>query len=1021
MHRTTCALTLSLTLALASACSTEGPPPEATSEAVSGRPALADLPAAPVGLTKGEFTVDRSGAASYRLAIEVPPGRAGMQPSIGLSYDSNQGLGSVGYGWIIDGITRITRCGSVRAAHGFVRAVKIDGADNLCMNGEYLVPITPSSGARGSDLEFRLERDSLVRVLAYSNGRPRTAAAIDWDITRYVVQYPDGLMAELGATPDSRVNSWRGPARTWSINRLFDRFGNGVRYSYFKHVDLNFPPLQSEDEEQLIDRIDYTDNDGSDGAAPLTAQRWVQFTYESQSSPQRGYAYGGRSHVTQRLHRIKTVVPGTQDQTYELSYLESPATGRSLLSAVQRCAGNPSPTCLPPIRFEYSGQAVTFGAPQLIDEPHSLNKGTIHPMLADFDGDGLDDVLFVSYDASADRSTGWVRYAERTSPGTPLRFAPAAQAFQRNGTGFRLKPHDLDRDGRVDLLVSRGDGTDRVYQSRGRSFVPMETGTGALYIIPGLGPSDALVDLDGDGVDDLLTCRHSDDWADWYYRVAYGRSDGSFEPEVVVSPWCGTKYPTPIVDVDGDGVPEIIVGEPTTYPYRLGQLSLVNRVPVWETSSGSPLQLDYDFGAQIGDANGDGVPDLFYRRPAPGWDVRQLVYIHRGRDFLPLVANPAHPTDLGILGLNWQSVEQAGSSLADFNDDGRTDFYFDFAAPVPGIRVFITRDAMATPAEVFIPPDITLPALPLGSWGQRALPGDFDGNGSTDLLIMLLNGQFAAVPQTSPKADLLTVVRESTTEPSIQVEYKPLADPTVYRATNCTNQGPTRCVFGGRSHVVSAVRFDVGSGAPRPRYYQYSNARRDTQGRGWLGFERVQIDDPERSSTEVFLYDNFTRSPAGYYPFLGLLRSRNRTLQVLQQATGGRESFLETETNALDEIHPAPGTYRGVVTSTRRTEGSGSCSPAPCGLSRDVRTTVVSRDTLGFPTQVLVDKGDGLTELSTYEVRNDLVSWLLGQVRTEQVTARRGSDVSTRYASTTYDRHGAVETRTTRGGPILSV
>lgn len=42
MYRTTCAVTLSLTLAIASACGTEDPPPEATSEAVSGRPSLPD-------------------------------------------------------------------------------------------------------------------------------------------------------------------------------------------------------------------------------------------------------------------------------------------------------------------------------------------------------------------------------------------------------------------------------------------------------------------------------------------------------------------------------------------------------------------------------------------------------------------------------------------------------------------------------------------------------------------------------------------------------------------------------------------------------------------------------------------------------------------------------------------------------------------------------------------------------------------------------------------------------------------
>ena len=50
------------------------------------------------GYTPGQFSVNESGAAIYKIDVVVPPGTGGMSPQLSLAYDSRAGDSLVGVG-----------------------------------------------------------------------------------------------------------------------------------------------------------------------------------------------------------------------------------------------------------------------------------------------------------------------------------------------------------------------------------------------------------------------------------------------------------------------------------------------------------------------------------------------------------------------------------------------------------------------------------------------------------------------------------------------------------------------------------------------------------------------------------------------------------------------------------------------------------------------------------------------------------------------------------------------------------
>jgi hypothetical protein len=95
--------------------------------------AVENVASAAVGNVKGAASVSHSGAAQYVIPIWVPPGTAGIQPNLALTYDHRSTNTLLGIGWDLAGLSQISRCGRTWAQDGQALNVHNGWLDRFCL------------------------------------------------------------------------------------------------------------------------------------------------------------------------------------------------------------------------------------------------------------------------------------------------------------------------------------------------------------------------------------------------------------------------------------------------------------------------------------------------------------------------------------------------------------------------------------------------------------------------------------------------------------------------------------------------------------------------------------------------------------------------------------------------------------------------------------------------------------------------------------------------------------------------
>ena len=345
--------------------------PARTAENKSGiAPHVLSLPSGPgsiAGLGDAFEPRLNSGAASYRLAFDLPPGRGGFAPEIVLEYHSGNPNGTLGVGWQLN-IPFVQRQTEKGLPHYTLWPVG-DGRDNdndgevdeadefdtvIYYSKEELVPV--------ADGYWRFENESEFVRFRKTN--------VGWLATRR-----DGVGLEFGRADSSRVGSTRSVFR-WHLDRMTDLNGNVINFEYEK----------LDDSAQIyLKRIVYNQT--------KSAAMEVRFKHELRPDVIADFRPRFELKTAYRCTEVTVLVGGQLVRSYRLGYAATSAwRPLSLLASVTE-VGRDGVSSLPPTRFGYTGANRTASVAQLLDRAPFIDLNDPNIDLLDLNADGLPDII----------------------------------------------------------------------------------------------------------------------------------------------------------------------------------------------------------------------------------------------------------------------------------------------------------------------------------------------------------------------------------------------------------------------------------------------------------------------------------------------------------------------------------------------------------------------------------------------------------------------------------------------------
>jgi YD repeat-containing protein len=632
---------------------------------------------------------EASGAWTYSVPIKVPPFR-GVEPRLGLNYNSSGGNGIYGVGWSLAGFSEIAL--SIPESLIGETVYYLDGQKLISCaqnNTRLLSPSCIANGTHTTEIEsfLKISFDKLKKV---------------WKVWR-----TDGTQLTYGS---QHINI-AGALVSWGLSEMKDTSGNVAFYSWTclptDGAGRCYP-------QQVLYNTEHPTS--------------VRFNYQQRPDPVTYPNGGSVGVIMRRLSTIAVLVESKTVRAYEFSYQASNSTGRSLLTKVTEFGTGAVlgingifGESLPPTTFVYEQptakgwqllpntglplerqfvldkdvlgysrddglrvvqfngtgeqQLIAAGNGKISLDPHVLlpldfkidtrwdpvmpaffgKKGfkANRSLFADINGDGLTDFMANYDDPKIWLNTGSYNFESAATPMAPSPSSVRLCTFV-----------DLTGDGRPEFVCSYGWSLDVKPGPDTSVAINLKNGwrkVDNLTPFPTLHPEWGVTfaDLNGDGLQDILRCGRGINTDPDFTNEAFINTGLAFVPaKYFAVPVCfryrDTNAPDAgirVIDLNGDGRSDLLQsfhGKNNADKWITARRAWINNGHGWTEdnawAAGLPLFIDQnlksrDAGVRFMDVNADGNIDLLQGYANFIQNFKGVWLNSRGRADLMVAAN----------------------------------------------------------------------------------------------------------------------------------------------------------------------------------------------------------------------------------------------------------------------------------------------------------------------------------------------------------------------------------------------
>jgi RHS repeat-associated protein len=644
------------------------------------------------GTTESNFGVSPDGGAGYAVTLTAPPGTAGLEPKIRLTYSTRAGIGAAGMGWSIAGLSVVQRGSRNLSDDGEVRGIRFDEFDALLLDGEKLVEVRRNAVADWREYRSRIDSYARIRAYGWSAQGPE----------RFVVESRAGLRMFYGTSNRDRVTTSSGRILSWLCDRIEDRSGNYMRFTY------TLSGL-----EYQIAQVAYTGNDRT-GVSPYAT---ISFSYRSVEPMDVRYIGGERVSSTSLLAEIVTKFGARVLRRYRLVHQPVDPI-RKAYALIEIHESGFDGLSYKPLTFTYSQPKAEWKEFAALGLPTELNLSELADTragfrLVDVNGDGKDDVIFRTKVGAETRAAAYIHNGTRWVK-EPNWTPPVDLAF--GGSPNRsVRTADVDGDGKTDLITQ-----DSVYLARPGGW-ERHAALLPFNFVTSTGPDDGFFFVD---LDPAAKNGQEIIWSSPQQGSGAAHFDGSrwvliprLTPPRPFSVGSGAPIAgVYLVDADCDGKDDLI------YHRRRADGTVESAVysssaSGWTLIGSTALNLPFDpppnvQAVRFADLDGDGFRDVVVAYDEGGVRV-QKAYLARKSGW---IADPRPLPDIVF----WANHAATNVWLVDVDGDGRADVIRGRSKNHPGFA-FLGDPAGWVSSQDYAPPSrLRIQTDPFARGGQTA-------------------------------------------------------------------------------------------------------------------------------------------------------------------------------------------------------------------------------------------------------------------------------------------------------------